>query len=408
MVRNLILISLACVTAIAASAIVNASTSPGSGASALREHVASQPSPFGPDAATPVPPAVTVPAQPPQQTPVSPAEAEHPPALPALEFSELAIRIAEYLGGYATAQPPTVDEWVAWVDLGGLTAAEFSPARTRLRRVPTNMLPAVLDEVVGAGTDNPHLLQLLWEPFLRLQGTSLDALAGELRVAHGLPPIRHTFRRTTCTSDQFEHGSTHAAVIDDPQAMVDVAVAEIDDHGPADVRTALELMRQGGGRVEYRPDVLRADIVAMRLGSSLVVGDRWVQHAAADPAALHGNLAHELGGHLFYGRPLACLIALHAFEPGEVPGFGSFTELSLHFGYPETEVYAELKELPHANGASLGDDPAADVVRQVRALRSAFPDSLSGLLLEWMDFRFRLDTTIGPEALHLFRTAVAS
>lgn len=361
-----------------------------------------QPPTAQPEAVTPDDGADAAPA-----VPRSSKEAAEPTL--AFEFDELAIRVAAHLAGDRTADPLTIDDWVTWLDVAALDHGGYDAARNRMRSVPADVLPDVLDRVVGGRTDNPYLLQLLWDPYLRLRGTSLDQLAARLRDHLGLAPIESTSRPTRCTAAQFERGDdegTQGGV--DPQQVIDGVLSEIAASGPDSLRSSLELMGDQGGTVRFAPDELRtADVVAMRRGPNLIVGAAWIDAAAGGTAGVHANLAHELGGHLFYGRPLSCLIALHALDgPGDVPGVASYQELFLRYGYAETEVYAELKEMPHRTSDSVGDHPVDDIPLMIEAIQEVFPTDLADLVLDWMTFRFERDATLTDDAIEYFRTQV--
>ncbi len=302
-----------------------------------------------------------------------------------------------------------MDDWVAWVALRDVTHHTARATRWRLQRVPLRHLEAVVDRAVAGRTDNPSLLQLLDGPFLRLRGTSLAEAASRLRRHRSLEPEPHHRSRRRCAASAIEHEqSTDTELRSGSTPRLDQVVGHLTSDAPPEIRHLMTLMAERGGSIRYDQNAFEGTaLIAMRLGSDLVVSRRWMAAAAQDPAGVYATVTHEIGGHLFYGATLGCLIAMEAFGSVAESGAADFGDMLQTYSYPETEVYAELKELDATTDVSIGDDPHTDVPRRLAALRQAYPHDVATLVIDWMRFRFERDATLSPEALALFESAVA-
>jgi hypothetical protein len=105
----------------------------------------------------------------------------------------------------------------------------------------------------------------------------------------------------------------------------------------------------------------------------LFFGLSWVQDVEQEPRSVWPNIAHELGGHEEYGTTWSWAIAQAALarltpeERAEAHRAGPTAVLRSAYGYPETEIYAELRELPYRiaepGGEETAEEEAADEIR---------------------------------------------
>jgi hypothetical protein len=85
---------------------------------------------------------------------------------------------------------------------------------------------------------------------------------------------------------------------------------------------------------------------AWQTGNTLGVGMSWVRLAEKDPKNVWENLAHEMGGHLKYGKTFskeimeAALSKLSEEERKKV--IGDTQDFFETYEYPETEIYSSL------------------------------------------------------------------
>jgi hypothetical protein len=133
----------------------------------------------------------------------------------------------------------------------------------------------------------------------------------------------------------------------------------------------------------------------------MYIGTTSLTIGLADPTALRANIRHEIGGHVRYGNFLSCMVLTHALiDSDTVDEHALFAEL----GHPEPELYSELKELRGERGSSIGDEPIADITRQIERLRTAFPADMAETILDSMDVRFDADPSLTAEAVATFRS----
>lgn len=262
---------------------------------------------------------------------------------------------------------------------------------------------------VGGGsalpTDDPDILRRIQEDHLASRGTHVMDLAEAVRSHLGLAPARLEDPGADCTLAHGERDDrSPETAMQDPEAALASLVDELEANGPADVAASLAFLTARGGAIVWAPDRLEGTgWLALQTTRNLWVGEEWLTAAIAEPSSVHANLQHEVGGHLFYGHSLACRIVEAALvDDDDVDRWKLFHTLA----YPESEIYAELKELPHYGKGSLGDEPAADIADQVAQIRAGFPAAVAEALLDSMDARFAVDATLTSDALELFRAIV--
>lgn len=147
--------------------------------------------------------------------------------------------------------------------------------------------------------------------------------------------------------------------------------------------------------------------------NKLHVGRDWIRRADLDPRNVHDNIAHELGGHFEYegyGRGMAgaimegALASMPAAERARAEA-GPHSIFSA-YAYPETEIFAELREFGRRRPGSGGDTPAVDVPRQLEAIRDRFaPTAAQAIVLE-LRRRVRATSNISAAAKALLDTSI--
>lgn len=100
---------------------------------------------------------------------------------------------------------------------------------------------------------------------------------------------------------------------------------------------------------------------------------------------------------------MTCRIIDHALLPGDDVDREALLD---EYAYAESEIYAELKELPFATEDTLGDEPVADIAGLVDHIRTVYPTEVAELILGSMAHRFASDDTVQASALQLFTDLV--
>jgi len=168
------------------------------------------------------------------------------------------------------------------------------------------------------------------------------------------------------------------------------------------------------GRLVFNPEESeRLHAYAYVVGANqLYFGRSWIEDAEGDPRSVWQSIAHELGGHEEFGATWSWEImraTLAGLTPAErreaVSGVNSVYSA---YGYLETELYAELRELPYRIPASGGDRPDVDVPRQLRRIRDAFGLDVGRQIVLRLYYRVLGDPRIGDSARILLYNAVQS
>lgn len=174
---------------------------------------------------------------------------------------------------------------------------------------------------------------------------------------------------------------------------------------------------------ELEPIVVRSELVfvpeeAERLnayayvsgGNRLYFGRSWVIDAEENVRDVWQSIAHELGGHEEFGSTWSWEImraAVAGLTPEErAEALGSAHSLYSAYGYLETEIYAELRELPHRIETSGGDQPHMDVRRQLGRLRDAFGPTVARQIALRLYYRILDDPRVAVSARRLLYDAV--
>lgn len=147
----------------------------------------------------------------------------------------------------------------------------------------------------------------------------------------------------------------------------------------------------------------------------LHVGREWIAIAERNPRDVHDNIAHELGGHFEYaqyGTEMA-----HAIMQGVLASLSALERTRATAGpksvfsayaYPETEIFAELREHGLRTPQSGGDVPSSDVPRQLRAIRDRFAPRVARAIVTELRVRVQEASNISSAAKTLFDDSVRS
>jgi hypothetical protein len=164
-------------------------------------------------------------------------------------------------------------------------------------------------------------------------------------------------------------------------------------------------------------EVDRAEAYAYVRGENeLYFGREWVVDVEEDPRNVWQSIAHELGGHEEFGTTwswqiMSATLEGMSAEERRVALSGRNFPYSA-YGYLETEIYAELRELPYRLETSGGDRPETrvsergevkpgDVRKQLRRIRDAFGPDVGGQIVIRLYYRVLDDPRITPEAKRL-------
>ncbi|MEM1278699.1 MAG: DUF4157 domain-containing protein [Cyanobacteria bacterium P01_H01_bin.152] len=146
--------------------------------------------------------------------------------------------------------------------------------------------------------------------------------------------------------------------------------------------------------------------------NALFFGRSWVRNAEDNPVNVWQSIAHELGGHEEFGRTWSWEImraTLQRLTPQErQEALGSANSLFSAYGYLETEIYAELRELPFRIETSGGDRPErtsdqdkGDVNKQLNRIKKAFGPDVGRQIALRLYYRVMTDPRIAEAARRL-------
>jgi hypothetical protein len=177
--------------------------------------------------------------------------------------------------------------------------------------------------------------------------------------------------------------------------------------------------------IALEPDVIAKESQArgMRIfalsGRPMTVGLLFVEAAKANPAYVLGAVLHEIYGHPMHGAEAESYAwKLYKASTSHFPSYAAPAdkrpEMNL-YGYPETEIYAEMVEASHstpisaadqAKGIKGSDDPATDIKEMVGRLARNLEPSVAKAVLLGMWERFRIDPRLSAASLQLYKDAV--
>jgi hypothetical protein len=190
----------------------------------------------------------------------------------------------------------------------------------------------------------------------------------------------------------------------------DTVVTRIRTTAPEEVRKIIQSAETAGGGIRFEPELIEElGAYAVNHGTVLGVGKSWLLAAEDNPENVLENIVHELGGHHEFGATASWDImkrTLGSIPPGErtIAESGDRNPYTA-YGYMETEIYAELRELPYRREGSQGDDPVQDVRRQLMKLKAAFAPNVAEPIVRGFRRRIQIDRLISDEARSLFDAA---
>jgi len=144
----------------------------------------------------------------------------------------------------------------------------------------------------------------------------------------------------------------------------------------------------------------------------LFFGRGWVRDAEENVRNVWQSIAHELGGHEEFGATWSWEImraAVARLTPEErAQALRSANSLYSAYGYLETEIYAELRELPHRIETSGGDEPAGElgIRKQLQQIRDAFGPVVGRQIVLRLYYRVFDDPRVDASARRLLYEAV--
>lgn len=149
----------------------------------------------------------------------------------------------------------------------------------------------------------------------------------------------------------------------------------------------------------------------------LHVGREWNRIAdraqGGDPLNVHDNIAHELGGHFEYrqygtGMADAIMQGVLARLPAAQRAQATAGPKSVYsaYAYPETEIFAELREHDLRTASSGGDVPSTDIPLQLQAIKDRFAPNVAEAIVIELRRRVQEASNISAAAKTLFDNSV--
>lgn len=205
-------------------------------------------------------------------------------------------------------------------------------------------------------------------------------------------------------------------------------VANIKATAPPDVKGIIKDSESKGGSFVWNPDTTEAlGAFAYTSGDwSLHCGTRFVEVGESDPSVCFANIAHEMGGHNYYGDTQGSAIQDGALgkmsEVDRTEAESSGNHMHSAYGYMETEIFAELYEYRYDSDKNPTDHPFAtdpkgndmtktpkrtsDVKNQLERIKAAFAPKIAEGMIRGLARRVAIDPRIMDEAKTLFRADV--
>ncbi len=150
--------------------------------------------------------------------------------------------------------------------------------------------------------------------------------------------------------------------------------------------------------------------------NELYFGTKWVKHALLNPVSVHQSIAHELGGHDEFGDTWSWQIMQGSLgqltDKEKREAFKGGNSVYSAYGYLETEIYAELRELPYRVKGSGGDRPydtkkrIGDVHEKQARIKGAFGPVVGKQIVIRLYYRVMRDPRVTDEAKELLRKEV--
>ncbi len=205
-------------------------------------------------------------------------------------------------------------------------------------------------------------------------------------------------------------------------------IANIKSSAPPDVKGIIKDSESKGGSFVWNPDTTE-ELGAFAYTSgdwSLHCGTRFVEVGEKDPSVCFANIAHEMGGHNYYGNTQGGAIQDGALdkmsEADRTEAESGGNHMHSAYGYMETEIFAELYEYRYDSDKNPTDHPFAtdpkgndmtktpkrvsDVKNQLTRIKEAFAPKVAEGLIRGLARRVTIDPRIMDEAKTLFRADV--
>lgn len=170
--------------------------------------------------------------------------------------------------------------------------------------------------------------------------------------------------------------------------------------------TQLEQILKRGELVFIPEEAEKLNAYAYVSGKNkLYFGRGWVRDAEKGEDRVWQSIAHELGGHEEFGDTWswqimqAALARLTPEERAKATSGGNSVYSS--YGYLETEIYAELRELPHRVPGSGGDKPEDDVPKELRRIKEAYSETVALQIVIRLYYRVAVDPRVSDTAKKL-------
>jgi hypothetical protein len=204
-------------------------------------------------------------------------------------------------------------------------------------------------------------------------------------------------------------------------------IADIEKGAPADIKDIITTAKKNGGGFVWDPEATEKNgaFAFTRNDWKLYCGMLFVEAAEKDNKNVYANIAHEMGGHNFYGPKKAgleiqkgALDKLPAAEKTKALAGGN--SLNSAYGYMETEIFAELYEYQYDSPSNPTDHPFAedpkgnknkgtpDVPKQLGKIKAAFAPNVAEAIVRGLARRVEIDPRITAKAKSLFKDAVKS
>lgn len=201
------------------------------------------------------------------------------------------------------------------------------------------------------------------------------------------------------------------------------AVRNIKATAPPDVKQIVKDAERKGGGFRWNPaETEKNGAFAYTSGDwALHCGTQWVEAAEKDPAAVYGNIAHEMGGHNYYGADNGSDIQWYALEKfsneDHETAYSGGNSMFSAYGYMEHEIFAELYEFTYATvgnptdtafevdakGNDLSKEKRpGDVKYQLKRIRAAFAPKVAEGVVRGLWRRVQIDPRILDKAKELF------
>lgn len=181
------------------------------------------------------------------------------------------------------------------------------------------------------------------------------------------------------------------------------------------IASVIKVAQAKGGDIYWKPEEVEVNSAFAYTSDdwSLHVGKLWLEAYEKDKESVYANLVHEMGGHNEYGKTQSSEIVdgavgkLGAGDKSKIKG--SSNSVSSTFTYPETEIWAELREhvadsAKNATDRPFGSGPQKGDVRvNLEKIKAMFGEKTGEALVRGMYFRAGLDDRVPAKARKLFK-----